>query len=132
MKPTYDQLEADLQKAKTAFEDTKTVLEDTKTALEDTKNAFEDTKCDLAKTKELLKVALEEIAKLREQINRNSKNSSKAPSTDQKATTFQMTGRKDGRGDRAGHGLPIRPRELIDMSAVLERTAHTAVRVLYS
>lgn len=118
MKPTYDQLEADLQKAKTAFEDTKTVLE--------------DTKCDLAKTKELLKVALEEIAKLREQINRNSKNSSKAPSTDQKATTFQMTGRKDGRGDRAGHGLPIRPRELIDMSAVLERTAHTAVRVLYS
>ena len=38
----------------------------------------------LRRAEELLKAALEEIAKLKERLNRNSKNSSKSPSTDQK------------------------------------------------
>ena len=59
MKPTYEQLEAELA----------------------------ETKRKLDKTTELLILALERIAELEEKLNLNSKNSSKSPSTDQKANT---------------------------------------------
>lgn len=92
MKPTYEQLEATFQQ---------------------TKSEFEQTKSELAKAKELLKVAFEEIAKLKEQINLNSKNSSKPPSTDRKGNT-SADGRKKGRKGRKGKARPAYPRDRID------------------
>jgi transposase len=59
MKPTYEQLEAN----------------------------YEQLAAKLEKTERLLKLALERIAKLEEQLNKTSKNSSKPPSTDQKSNT---------------------------------------------
>lgn len=56
MKPSYEQLEQELQAARD----------------------------EIAQLKALLKSALDRIAELEAQINRNSKNSSKPPSTDQK------------------------------------------------
>lgn len=56
MKPTYEELEACLKKTQEALE----------------------------KTQNLLKLALERIAVLEERLNKNSKNSSKPPSSDQK------------------------------------------------
>lgn len=92
MKPTYEQLEATFQHTKTALEDTKS---------------------ELAKAQELLKLALEEIAKLQEQINRNSKNSSKPPSTDQKSNTSSNE-RKKRRKGRSGKARPSYPAERVN------------------
>lgn len=72
MKPTYEELERELRQ----------------------------TKALLARTQELLKQALEEIAKLKEQLNLNSKNSSKSPSTDQKSNTPNKE--KKERASKAG------------------------------
>lgn len=46
-----------------------------------------DTEARLQRTEGLLKSALEEIAKLKQRLNRNSSNSSSPPSTDQKGNT---------------------------------------------
>lgn len=43
------------------------------------KPSYEELETKLQRTEELLKIALEEIIKLKEQLNRNSKNSSKPP-----------------------------------------------------
>ena len=51
------------------------------------KPTYEQLEAKLKKTDDLLKLALERIAKLEQQLNKNSKNSSKPPSTDQKANT---------------------------------------------
>ncbi len=51
------------------------------------KPTYEELERELRQVKELLKKALDEIAKLKEQLNTNSKNSSKPPSTDKKANT---------------------------------------------
>ncbi|NGX48330.1 MAG: hypothetical protein K1000chlam3_01721, partial [Chlamydiae bacterium] len=59
MKPSYEQLEAKLEAAEAK----------------------------LTKMEGLLQQALEKIIKLEEQLNKNSKNSSKPPSTDQKSNT---------------------------------------------
>lgn len=77
MKPTYEQLEHQLQAAKE----------------------------EIAQLKGLLKIALERIAELEAQINRNSKNSSKPPSTDQKGNTLKNNRRK-------GHSHPGKSRSL--------------------
>ena len=78
MKPTYEQLEAELA----------------------------ETKKKLDKTTELLMLALEEIADLKEKLKLNSKNSSKPPSTDQKANTAVKERRK--RRSRKGIDDPAR------------------------
>ena len=85
MKPTYERLEAEL----------------------------ELTKKELLKTQELLRMALDEIAKLKEQINLNSKNSSKPPSTDQKGNTSNG-GRSKNKKGRKGNARSLFPPERID------------------
>lgn len=92
MKPTYEELEATLAHIKADFE---------------------HTKAELAKTQELLKMALEEITKLKEQLNRNSKNSSKPPSTDQKGNTNDDDQKKKRKG-RKGKTRPLFPPERVN------------------
>jgi transposase len=76
------------------------------------KRTYEELEAELAKTQELLKQALDEIARLKEQINRNSKNSSKSPSTDQKGNTPDK--KKKERPTRAGKARSLFPPERID------------------
>lgn len=99
MKPTYEQLES--------------TLHHTKVELEQTKAELERTKAELAKAMELLKIAFEEIAKLKEQLNLNSKNSSKPPSTDRKGNT-PPDGQKKGRKGRKGKARPSYPAERVN------------------
>ena len=73
MKPTYEELEARLR--------------DSEARLRDSEARLRDNEARLQRTEFLLKVALEEIAKLKEQLGRNSKNSSKPPSSDPKGNT---------------------------------------------
>ena len=61
------------------------------------KPTYEELEAELRQTRELLKRALERIAQLEERLNRNSKNSSKPPSTDQKGNTSE----KDKNASRA-------------------------------
>jgi transposase len=84
MKPTYEQLEQKLQAAEN----------------------------EIAQLKRLLKAALERIAELEAQINRNSKNSSKPPSTDQKGNTSANNRKK--REPHSGKSRPLFPPERID------------------
>lgn len=100
MKPTYAELELELHQ---------------------TKSELQQTKLDLAKTQALLKTAIEEIhklgnevAKLKEQINKNSKNSSKPPSTDQKQNTDSDKTKKKRREGRQGKARPDYLPEEID------------------
>ena len=58
------------------------------------KPTYEQLEAELTTTKALLKLALERIAKLEEQLNKTSKNSSKPPSTDQKPNTSDKTRKK--------------------------------------
>ena len=51
------------------------------------KPTYEQLEIELAETRAHLKLALNEIATLKEKLNQNSRNSSKPPSTDQKANT---------------------------------------------
>ena len=54
------------------------------------KPTYEELEAKVQRLENLLKQALEKIAKLEEQLGRNSKNSSKPPSTDQKKTTIEI------------------------------------------
>jgi len=85
VKPTYEELEAKLR----------------------------DTEARLQRTEALLKAALEKIEQLEARINRNSSNSSKPPSTDQKANTADK-GKKHPRTSRAGKARPSFPPDKID------------------
>jgi transposase len=85
VKPTYEELESELQQAKTLL----------KKALE-----------------EIGKLSAE-IIKLKEKINRNSKNSSKSPSSDQKGNTSN-DGEKGERKKRSGIARSPYPPERID------------------
>jgi hypothetical protein len=51
------------------------------------KPTYEELEAKVLRLEELLKQALEKIAQLEQQLKRNSKNSSKPPSTDQKGNT---------------------------------------------
>ncbi len=76
------------------------------------KPTYEQLESALAKTQELLKKALEEIAKLKEQLNNNSQNSSKPPSTDNKGNTRGNEQKKE-RMSRAGKArLPFLPERI--------------------
>jgi len=85
MKPTYEELEAKLR----------------------------NTEARLQRMEALLKAALEKIEQLEAQINRNSSNSSKPPSTDQKANTADKE-EKPPRASRAGKARPSFPPDKID------------------
>lgn len=84
MKPSYEQLEQELRAAKD----------------------------EIAQLKALLKSALDRIAELEAQINRNSKNSSKPPSTDQKSNTSEHERKK--RKSRSGKSRSLFPQERVD------------------
>ncbi len=66
----------------------------------------------LFKMQELLKLALERVAKLEERLNRNSNNSSKPPSTDQKSNLPDKP-KKDRKG-RAGYSRALLPPDKIN------------------
>jgi transposase len=84
-----------------------------KPTYEELETKLHDTETRLQRAEELLKAALEEIAKLRERLNRNSKNSSKPPSTDQKGNTADA-GKKLSRETRAGKARAPFPPDKVD------------------
>ncbi|MEO1975098.1 MAG: IS66 family transposase [Paracoccaceae bacterium] len=90
MKPTYEELEA--------------------------RNKELEARCD--RLEELLKKALDRIADLEEQLNRNSNNSSKPPSTDKKANTRPPKVRL--RKPRKGSARALLPLDQIDRHEVCE------------
>jgi len=77
MKPTYEKLKHQLEKAEHQLEKAEHQLE---------------------KTNQFLKQALDRIAELEEKLKLNSKNSSKPPSTDQKANTEKPPPKKPRKG----------------------------------
>ena len=126
MKPTYSELEknlsesrAELATTKAELAATKAELATTKAELAATKAELAATKAELSETKDLLKKALsmivilqEEVQSLKDQINKNSKNSSKPPSSDQKSNTDDKS--KKDRKNREGKNRPLFPKERID------------------
>lgn len=77
------------------------------------KPTYEELEAKVQRLEELLKQALEKIAQLEEQLKRNSKNSSKPPSTDQKSNTPD-TDKKLPRDSRTGKARPSFPPDKID------------------
>src|SRR5271156_88038 len=77
------------------------------------KPTYEELEAKVQRLEELLKQALEKIAQLEEQLKRNSKNSSKPPSTDQKSNTLD-TDKKPPRDSRTGKARPSFPPDKID------------------
>jgi len=76
------------------------------------KPTYEQLEARLEKTERLLKLALERIAQLEERLNKNSKNSSKPPSTDQKSNTSEKKRKK--RMSRKGSSRTPFPPDRID------------------
>ncbi|NGX58871.1 MAG: hypothetical protein KR126chlam3_00011 [Chlamydiae bacterium] len=76
------------------------------------KPSYEQLEAELAEMKALLRQALERISKLEEQLNKNSKNSSKPPSTDQKSDTLTKNSKK--RKSRKGYSRTPYPPEKVD------------------
>jgi len=91
MKPTYEQLEQQLHS---------------------TQKELRKAHNEISKLKNLLQASLERIAKLETQINRNSKNSSKPPSTDQKGNTSKNT--RKTRKSRSGKSRPLLSQDRVD------------------
>lgn len=77
------------------------------------KPTYEELEAKVQRLEELLKQALEKISQLEEQLKRNSKNSSKPPSTDQKSNTLD-TDKKPPRDSRTGKARPSFPPDKID------------------
>jgi len=77
------------------------------------KPTYEELEAKVNRLEELLKQALEKIAQLEEQLKRNSKNSSKPPSTDQKSNTSDAENKKS-RDSRAGKARPSFSPDKID------------------
>ena len=97
-KPTYEELEAR--------------LEETLSQLAQTSSRLAQTSSKLAEMQHFFKLALDRIAALEEQINKNSKNSSKSPSSDKKANTGDKD--KKVRKPRPGVNRTLLPLEEID------------------
>lgn len=76
------------------------------------KPTYEELERKVERLEELLKLALEKIDKLEKQLNRNSKNSSKPPSTDQKNNTPDTE--KKPRSPRVGRSRTLFPSDRID------------------
>lgn len=88
------------------------------------KPTYEELEAKVQRLEELLKQALEKIAQLEEQLKRNSKNSSKPPSTDQKSNTPDPD--KKPRDSRAGKARSSFPPDKIDkhVQCKLENCPH--------
>src|SRR5690625_3943706 len=106
MKPSYEDLEAELSQ-------TKVKLSRTRAELNQTKAELSQTKSELSKIQGLLTHALQELARLKEQVRLNSKNSSKPPSTDQKSDTSKSRKKKREKG-RKGIARKSFPPEEVD------------------
>ena len=104
MKPTYEELEAKLQA-------TEVNLANTEVNLANTEVNLANTEAKLAETHRLLKLAIERIAALEERLNKNSKNSSKPPSSDRKANTDDP---KKTRKSRGGINRALLPSDQVD------------------
>ena len=83
-----------------------------KPSYEELEFKLQATEAKLIETTNLLRMAIDRIAVLEERLNKNSKNSSKPPSSDQKANTSN-NGRK-GRSGRPGVNRVLLPPEQID------------------
>lgn len=110
MKPTYEELEKKL------------AVTEQKLAVTEQKLAETEEK--LAKTEDLLKQALDRILKLEEQINKNSNNSSKPPSTDQKSNKPNKS--RKSNDTRKGINRQLYPPERVDkrIECSLENCPH--------
>lgn len=76
------------------------------------KPTYEELESILAKTQHLLKMALDRIAELEERLNKNSKNSSKPPSSDRKANSDGQKGHE--KKSRGGINRSPIPPEKVD------------------
>lgn len=118
MKPTYAELESELHRTRSELAQVKTELTHTKT--------------ELGQAQELLKKGLEElnrlaneVAKLKEKLDKNSNNSSKPPSSDQKGNTPPQLPKKQ-RKSRSGKAKAPYPPEKIDnhIECLLDNCPH--------
>jgi transposase len=116
---SYKQLEEKFAIKVAELTETKAELTETKAEFAEMKAEFAETKENLAKAESLLKHALARIVKLEEQINKNSKNSSKPPSTDQKSNTPKKDPEK--RAPRSGHHRTLYPPESVDQQVQCRR-----------
>lgn len=82
------------------------------------KPSYEELEAKLAETQQLLKVALERIAALEEQLNKNSKNSSKPPSSDRKSNC--LSSYKHPKKPRNGIARARLPPEKVDHIHICE------------
>lgn len=84
------------------------------------------------KLKNLLKIALDRIAELESKLNRNSKNSSKPPSTDQKPNIPDKQ-EKEPRKPRAGYARTPYPPERVNhhVDCVLDKCPHCSSSALH-
>ena len=119
MKKSYKDLETELSNAKQELIATRQELVATRQELVVTRQELVVTRQELFKTKDLLKLSFnqimqlqKEISDLKQKLNKNSKNSSKPPSTDQKSNT-QDRGQKK-RESREGKNRPLFLKEEID------------------
>ena len=78
------------------------------------KPTYEELEAKVRRLEELLKQALEKVAQLEEQLKRNSKNSSKSPSTDQKGNTPDAD-KKPPRDSKVGKARSFFPPDKVDM-----------------
>ena len=103
MKPTYEELEAELQ---------------------ETKTRLAETEAKLLETQNLLKLAIDRITALEERLNKNSKNSSKPPSTDQKSNSTKENTKKKS---RKGINRTLLPLDQIDTSTLVNQIGRAHV-----
>lgn len=83
------------------------------------KPTYEELEAKVSRLEELLKQALEKIANLEKQLNRNSKNSSKPPSTDQKSNT--PDGQKKPRPPKTGKSRTPFPADRVNVHVQCSR-----------
>ena len=76
------------------------------------KPTYEELESALVKTQNLLKLALERIAELEERLNKNSKNSSKPPSSDRKPNNEDQKNKE--KKSRSGINRALIPPEKVD------------------
>jgi transposase len=97
---------------KLSYEELEAKLGATEAKLAQTEAKLAQTEAKLARTENLLKQALDRILKLEELLNKNSKNSSKPPSSDQKPDS--PPGQKKKRKPRAGRNRQPYPPERVN------------------
>ena len=84
-----------------------------KPTYEELENIIQEQAKMLVKTQHLLKLALDRIAELEERLNKNSKNSSKPPSSDRKSNSGDQKGNE--KKPRSGINRALIPPEKVDL-----------------